>query len=345
MKRLLAILPSSGFRFPALDGLRGLAAVAVCLGHVPLVTRTSLGTYGSAAVTVFFCLSAFLLFYPYCVGRQSAPPAYLWRRLWRIYPAWLIALLVGVLAAAATGQAASATDVLTHLFFVHTFSAETARTVILPAWSMPAEVQFYLLLPLVAPLLLGSRRLAVAAGLAVAAYLALQPLSGGIAGLNWPYLALPFILGMAAAWLVGRRAAVPTWLAPLGLLGLLVFGSLVSPFPCGPRSTVVSAFAFAAVLGVAANGSRLLGWAPLRLLGICGYGLFLLHWPLITVIQQRLGSMAALLLGLPAAIAAAMLCYTLIEEPCIRFSRRAGRRVSDQPLENRATLAPAPPFP
>ena len=87
--------------FPALDGVRILAATAVVVNHVASKTGTSY-VDGLAAsllghldigVAVFFVLSGFLLFrpFPQAAARGRAAPgtgAYLWRRALRILPAY-----------------------------------------------------------------------------------------------------------------------------------------------------------------------------------------------------------------------------------------------------------------
>jgi peptidoglycan/LPS O-acetylase OafA/YrhL len=76
-------------RFESLDGLRGIAALAVVVGHV-----THIEPLGAAAVLVFFVISG------YCVtaAADSAVHAgvgfrtYMWRRVRRIYPPYLLSV-------------------------------------------------------------------------------------------------------------------------------------------------------------------------------------------------------------------------------------------------------------
>src|SRR3954453_22544891 len=101
-------------RIPELDALRGLAAVAVLLGHwmtvVPawvadtrnlpgygllnLFKYTPLSVFTAAyeAVLVFFVLSGFVLALPFLEGRGGSYRSFLVRRAFRIYPvAWVAA--------------------------------------------------------------------------------------------------------------------------------------------------------------------------------------------------------------------------------------------------------------
>jgi peptidoglycan/LPS O-acetylase OafA/YrhL len=97
-------------RLLELDGLRGLACVAVVLGHVSLFLQDEPGTQrfprslthvlwdGNAAVLLFFVLSGFVLALPY-VEDPQLPLAYVrfvLRRFFRIYPAYWAALLLSL---------------------------------------------------------------------------------------------------------------------------------------------------------------------------------------------------------------------------------------------------------
>ena len=108
-------------RYRELDGIRGVAALTVFLGHVLLAasligtasgegwTAASLWplryppfaalTAGTEAVLLFFMLSGFVLALPY-VDRPSAPGyrAFLIKRVFRLYPASVLVVLAAVFA-------------------------------------------------------------------------------------------------------------------------------------------------------------------------------------------------------------------------------------------------------
>jgi len=100
-------------RLPQLDALRGLAALSVFLWHafgmMPQMPKllqhiqfTPLRFFydGEAAVLLFFVLSGFVLNLKY-VSSQKNPPhwvsAFIIRRIFRIYPAFLVAVILGLL--------------------------------------------------------------------------------------------------------------------------------------------------------------------------------------------------------------------------------------------------------
>lgn len=87
--------------FETLDGLRGLAAIAVVFWHLP---GTSPLQSAYLAVDLFFMLSGFVLAYRYC-HRLKGPSdghAFIVMRFIRLYPLYLIGSLLGALAAMAT---------------------------------------------------------------------------------------------------------------------------------------------------------------------------------------------------------------------------------------------------
>lgn len=92
-------------RLIALDGLRGIAAIAVVLGHVLRHLPTPLFYESYLAVDFFFVLSGFVLagaYEPKFTGGLSFL-AYMRRRIIRLYPAILAGLAIGLAVAIAHG--------------------------------------------------------------------------------------------------------------------------------------------------------------------------------------------------------------------------------------------------
>ncbi len=150
--------------FPALDGMRFIAAAAVVVSHTASTTGTSfaagiwpsvLANLGSG-VAVFFVLSGFLLFRPFPLaaargGRAPGAGAYLWRRALRILPAyWLtvVAAMFFLPENAATG----ADTLLRYLTLAQIYDDDGFTTAygLDQMWSLCTEVAFYAVLPLLA---------------------------------------------------------------------------------------------------------------------------------------------------------------------------------------------------
>ncbi len=151
---------SAGERFAAAEGLRAGAALSILLFHTG-VAAGIVGLQGGAGpylqhlnvgVSVFFVLSAFLLYRPFVAARlsDSSPPrarTYAGRRALRILPAYWVALTVAVygLHQASLG---SGGQVLLYYGLAQIYSSSTALGGLVVAWSLCTEVSFYAYLPL-----------------------------------------------------------------------------------------------------------------------------------------------------------------------------------------------------
>ena len=160
----------------ALDGLRAVSLLLIFLFHswqqswIFLTLRLNADTYlfnltvlqrfGYVAIDTFFVLSGFCLFYP--IARDMFGESHFrgWKdffikRARRIYPSYALMLLLllvfpvlSYITNLMTSPVELARHFLSHLFFVHNYSAETLGSTISTAWTMSIEVQFYLLFPL-----------------------------------------------------------------------------------------------------------------------------------------------------------------------------------------------------
>jgi peptidoglycan/LPS O-acetylase OafA/YrhL len=225
-------LPSTDW---VIEAWRGVAAWMVVYAHFwafsgsdwPPLRLTHTG------VNLFFVVSGFV-FAPYLLGRALNGKAHAVRRFFRLYPAYLLALAVYVAMKASAGQPLRYLG--EHLSFLHVQSKEMAFYYNPPFWSLPAEVEFYLLLPLLAgaagaaqrrwgalgPLRLLMGLLVLAAGLRWALGLASdgQVQNGAFIALHHlPGVLVEFLLG-AAAWKVSQRSLSPKVLISLAVSGL-----------------------------------------------------------------------------------------------------------------------------
>ncbi|HEX4010310.1 MAG TPA: acyltransferase [Solirubrobacteraceae bacterium] len=149
-----AVAPPPGHpRFPLVDSLRAIAALAVLFFHVGYLSNTGVGgflSHGDAGVALFFAISGFLLYRPFVSvrlngARKSTIPAYLRRRFLRIVPAYWLALTVLAIYPGLPG-------VFTGHFWVYygfaqVYSDRWVLNGIGAAWTLCSEVIFYLVLP------------------------------------------------------------------------------------------------------------------------------------------------------------------------------------------------------
>jgi peptidoglycan/LPS O-acetylase OafA/YrhL len=150
--------PSTGMRrLGAIDGLRALAALAVVVTHVPLAAPDLLtlantwAAAGQAALMVFFAISGYILYRPFLAARAGGLPEpslgqFLVRRLTRIVPAYW--LLLTILAALGGADGAFSEHWWRYYLFAQVYTQDVSIVTggIVPAWSLCAEITFYLLL-------------------------------------------------------------------------------------------------------------------------------------------------------------------------------------------------------
>jgi peptidoglycan/LPS O-acetylase OafA/YrhL len=144
--------------FPLIDSLRAIAALSVLVFHVTQVTGTgeshSWGAYLmrlNVGVTLFFVISAFLLYRPFVAARMGVGPPvsvrrYLRSRALRILPAYWFALAVLMFIPGAL-VGVDGQHWWVYFGFLQVYDVHRIVLGIAPAWSLSTEVAFYLFLP------------------------------------------------------------------------------------------------------------------------------------------------------------------------------------------------------
>lgn len=181
---------------PALEGMRGLAALGVVLTHVAFQTGAAgepvIGRVWERfdmAVAVFFGLSGFLLWRPHAAaarGLGAAPPTgrYLLHRGARILPAYWVVVCAALILLPSAAHSAGLRVWLANLALLQVFVPLTLTDGLTQMWSLSVEMAFYLVLPLLAWALVRLR--GTAARRRVAAVAAL-----GLVSLSWNFLPVP----------------------------------------------------------------------------------------------------------------------------------------------------------
>ena len=243
--------------FPGIDGLRGIAAVSVLLCHTvgsSTLVATGWGDYLAqlrAGVQIFFVISRFVLYRPFVDAhlhgdRGPRLTGYFRRRLFRIFPAYWLVLIVGayvlhVIFLGGTRVTAINFSLVQSYFHPDFFSG------LGPAWTLVVEVSFYLALPFYAMALwyVGSRRRMTAEVLGVVCLFGIGlfcsawnsfghvPRFVSILPANLAPFALGMLLAAVSTWRKQRPDA-PRWSRNLGahpwaawLLGVAAWSSLV----------------------------------------------------------------------------------------------------------------------
>ncbi|WP_421118201.1 acyltransferase family protein [Aquihabitans daechungensis] len=355
--------PPQMARVPALDGLRGLAVVAVLLFHGGYLTGGWLG------VDLFFVLSGYLITSLLIIEHRGTGGvrlgAFWGRRARRLLPALLVVVVAvsayAWLEVAAIDLGAVRSDGLATLFFVANWhdiiqgvsywDRGLAPSMFAHTWSLAVEEQLYLLWPVVLAVVLRRRpsrpaRKVAQVALAGAALSAAIAIGLRVAGASEARLylgtdtrAVAVLLGaFVAGWRrTTRRSASharrleSAAIVAAALLAVAWWGlDGTASFTYG--GGLLGASALAALVVAAAADVRstrlglVLGVRPLRGLGLISYGLYLWHWPIYVVLSpQRTGwdGPALLALRLAVTLAIAVASWTLLERP-VRSLRPTG---------------------
>jgi peptidoglycan/LPS O-acetylase OafA/YrhL len=179
-------------RFPLLDSMRAIAALAVLATHAAVFAGletsagTTLGQYAArldAGVAVFFVISGCLLYRPFVRARMLGAPApatgpYAWRRFLRIVPAYWVALTLITLLFGTSGDVFGWPGVVQFFGVAQAYSLDSFGGGLTQAWSLTVEVAFYAFLPLWA---FGMRRVLGRRGFRAEAVALLVLFAAGIA--------------------------------------------------------------------------------------------------------------------------------------------------------------------
>lgn len=268
---------------------------------------------GQVGVVLFFVLSGFCIHHSILQGRRKAmalqhePPrfnffAFMLRRTWRIYPAYLVALfaffaLQRIVEHRAGGPLfKGAGDLIWHVFMVHNLRQATFQSINASFWSLGVEWQFYWIYPL---FLLLRHRMGILMAIGLTAVLSvgcqmmvvLRHLDSGINSDAWNNLPLitwfNWCLGALVAeyWDRGKRFfQMPTFVF-VGLWALLLIFAGYDPSSDWVSGMIGMAWPimFAMTLEMYIHLKRK-SYGPERWvtpIGLCSYSLYLLHQPLL----------------------------------------------------------------
>lgn len=345
-------LPREGSLYhPALDGVRGIAVIAVVLFHA-LVPGFGGGFIG---VDIFFVLSGFLITTLLVrdidrVGRIDFGKFYR-HRAFRILPPLVAALLAFV--AFALWRGLSAKDILREtlppMLFVtnwlraarYEFPVYFAHT-----WSLSIEEQFYLVWPIAVAVLCRMRSRSWCAVVVLTMALGLElyrtylfSISYTIDGLyNRTDLRSDGLLigaALAFAWSADSASSVHRlmrvtgtgWPVAAGVLAAICLTqTATSVLMLSVGYSAASIASGVLIVAVVAKRSRVLngvlGWPPLRAIGAISYGLYIYHWALFTAFYYCGVSDWRTYIGIPASLALATVSYLGMERPLLRLRRR-----------------------
>jgi len=315
--------------------VRYLAVLLVAVQHAFALTgqpdptgRLGVWWIGHFGVLIFFALSGYLL---YPRARDDSLSTFALRRVLRIYPLFLVVLLLTVVAGAfvttltlseymAQGAAKYFYRNLFHFAqsglpgvqFANAGGADTQVNAAI--WSIYYELKAYCLYALLAALGVLAHRSAFA--VLVLLVVILEPSRTTL------HLADPRAYSVTLAFLFGGLIASQAWrLRPVHLLVATLAGLLALRLQASwPVAPIIMLFCIAVLaVGIAFGDVPYLKWAD-RLPDLT-YGIFLLHWPLMLIVSREFptDSATVLALGLLGAGLIAVPLHYCIEEPARRW--------------------------
>ena len=342
----------------ALDGLRGFAALIVLFSHTSdsgmhFIPFLDLRGIGKSCVFLFFLLSSFLLTLPLLSkGKKvlSLPVmSHYWqRRFFRIYPLYILYLLLGVISTwfIATTLGKSGLGIPFELdwygFFYHLALVEGKGV----TWSVAVEFKFYFILPFLVLAIVFIR--SYGPSVTILFFLALLLLSQLISPQSeslkndarlLPYMPI-FIIGMFLAVLqdylnnnnlTNVATAILKYLGFFGVIGVIVMTPLVFslfgdrvPNNYFHKQFILYSLFWSFILMSAVNIEgviqRFFTLPALRFYGALSFSLYLFHPIFISIIgrTELNGYLSAWLIFL-ASTAAAYISFRVLEGPISKY--------------------------
>jgi peptidoglycan/LPS O-acetylase OafA/YrhL len=288
-------------------------------------------TFGWAGVAIFFVLSGFCIHLSFLRNRNFGIALFFWRRLWRIYPAYFISLLVfTIFTHTNIFSSSGAQQFWLHTLFLQNIHQDTFFGINPSFWSIAVEVQLYLLFPILLSLRshFGMVRcLHISLAIGLISRIVVVALWGIPDHLIAPALTSPFItwfdwiLGafVAEQFFEGRPAFKnrQIWLSVL--IPLLMITTLFKPF------TIFSFSIAAAIAAVILDATIYVRWQkslwlqPLVFIATISYSIYLWHQPLLFPITQYISHLigspvVAWLLLVPLIIGGSWTSFRYVEQ-------------------------------
>jgi peptidoglycan/LPS O-acetylase OafA/YrhL len=342
--------PEFGGRLHALDGWRAVSILAVIFGH--LARWSSIGSerpinvlvnsWAILGVQVFFFISGFVI----CRGlfkeeqefESISLVGFYLRRFCRIIPPLLLFIVVAILLTSAGLLQSDIPGLLRGLTFTCNLGPCGGWTGG-HLWSLSAEEQFYLVIPILFATLLSHPKIAIsllAVGMPAVA-LALYAIHYTDAALLLTEDFQSIALGIACAiyelkvrrW--ARRA--PGWLVTTAAIVMIFAYDL----PASRLATIVSLFLPPAIaiivlrsLGRSSWLQRLLLISPIQFIGRISYSLYL--WQQLTTGPYPHAGVLFYVIAVLSAFGVASASWFFVEQPAIGIAKKISRSIRERRL-------------
>ena len=282
--------------------MRGMAAMYVLayhfavLGHllvIPLLQ--SFQQAGWTGVDFFFVLSGYLL---YSLYRNGFGKSYFIRRVFRTFPLYYLSIPLYVI---------SGLIVFSPLYFLYAQEYLPSIFANVPLWTLTLEELFYFaLLPLIIYAKPNRTALLVVSALMCIVWGAIVPQTD-FATKQMPAWFVDYAIGI---WLVDRKIA---WkiAAPASIIIVIVGTLFYAGHDLWPYSPIVFGAGYGLML-IAFKGSVIFTNKISVVLGKISYGIYILQYPLMVLLNPILGAISC--------IGLAFLSYYLFESRLVRYA-------------------------
>jgi peptidoglycan/LPS O-acetylase OafA/YrhL len=320
-----------------LDFLRALAVLLTVLGHVDaffgvpahlwLIDPYCIGRMG---VLLFFVHTSLVLMQS--LERESNASHFLIRRIFRIYPLAMVAIIAIVAFHIPqariqphhfVGWNADAMDVFANMFLVQDFSSRVS--ILGPTWSLTYEMLMYLLLPFIYVLIRSKNRAIPLyfAGIIASVLIRQSPVVCGYSPLFCFWYFMPcFLPGVVAYQLLKtKQSKLPAYCWPIALITVCLMYTLM-------RKADYSVYAFCGLIGLLIPRfeqikSRVLTYAS-HSIAKYSYGVYLAHFAAIYLafeVGSRLPIAIQIVAFIGLLVSIPMFLYHVIEAPMISIGK------------------------
>jgi peptidoglycan/LPS O-acetylase OafA/YrhL len=348
-----------------LDVLRALAVSCVLIHHLTLTLHFYTGfmpvrfldyfrALGHAGVLAFFVHTSLVLMYSlermHRAGGDVTFAFYI-RRFFRIYPLAIFAILIA-LAFHFPSKTWENPDIITHKVIAANLllvqNIFTKKQVLGPLWSLPYEVQMYVVLPALFLLARGRQaitRLLMLFGAFCALGVLIQVKTGHLNMAEYVPCFIAGVLCYALRNSIPQKVVSYAWM-PFLLVLIAVF---VGTIRQGDEPLYWSGWIYCLILGLAINlfrdsKVRLLNTSAEKI-ALYSYGIYLLHQIVLSIVFERMGIRnvalgSALFFGLTEVFAIA--AFHFVESPLMDLGRKLSAHELLRPSPDPGSLEPAP---
>jgi peptidoglycan/LPS O-acetylase OafA/YrhL len=331
----------------ALTGTRAIAALLVVVFHygctfLPFSYAEHFFRNGNLAVSYFFILSGFVMYYTYG-GREVDYKTYMRNRLARIAPLYWFALAITIALSVYNIVVYKKwpwdeliEDSIYQFLFIQAYLPGHALTLNGPGWSLSVEMFFYLLFPLLLKFANKNIRWFLWFTLAlfvatqvwhIGSMMQYQPSDGEKLreALNygpWGHLS-EFACGMAAGWYYRRlqQKQERPGLYPFIVFIILVLTINYMPPNISMHNGLLAPLILLLIIGIAFRGPVFLRSRPMVYLGEISYGIYILQVPVHNYSMMlnngvlHINATAAFYGYLLVLLLLSSACYHIIEKP------------------------------